>query len=210
MGSMRLGVATFALVIVMSVPSRISGQTIWDPRDSITYVDSTTAAVITLARARHYYRDSIIRNYRAITRTRIDAGLGRGRYAFIPPFIAMETVAEVAWQFPGELRVRLLGQRDTSSIGGTEIEGYFDRPWFVPRSVGDSIQLLEGDFPENPALHPLAEGAAAFYRYRIMDSLTITIPGRQVRAIGVRVEAYGVTEDRYGMGRLALLGALLG
>lgn len=166
-----------------------NSQEIWSPSDSSVYSDSATAATVILARARHYHRDSIIKNYSAIATTRADAGIGKRRFGLIPPMLATETVSRVSWQYPNDLRLEILGARDTSALAGVdEITMDFDRPWFVPRSVGDSIGLLEGGFPENSALHPLAEGAGEFYHYAIVDSVTISIPGLTVRAINVRVE----------------------
>ena len=96
--------------------------------------------------------------------------------------MASEIVSRVDWQYPNDLRLEIIGARDTSALAGVDdITLDFDRPWFVPRSVGDSISLLEGGFPENSALHPLAEGGEEFYHYAIVDSLTMTIPGLIVR-----------------------------
>jgi hypothetical protein len=61
-------------------------------------------------------------------------------------------------------------------------------PWFVPRFLGDSIRLLsEQGFPERAAIHPLAAGADAYYRFAIVDSVQLALPGRTVRAVGLRV-----------------------
>ena len=89
-----------AFVLVYGRP--VSAQSIWAPADTVNYSDSTTAATIILARARHYHRDSIIRNYSAIATTRLDAGIGRRRFGFIPPFMASEIVSRVDWQYPND------------------------------------------------------------------------------------------------------------
>jgi hypothetical protein len=65
-------------------------------------------------------------------------------------------------------------------------EVWFDRPWFIPRSLGDSIRLM--GVPDHAALHPLAAGATEHYRYAITDSVRISVPGRTVLAAKVAVE----------------------
>ena len=183
----RIVFLTSLCIVFLAVP--LLAQYTWSPADTVNYSDSTTAATVILARARHYHRDSIIRNYSAVVTTRLDAGIGRRTFGFIQPFVAAETVSRVSWQYPDQLRVEIIGQRGTSALSGVDdITMGFDRPWFVARSIGDSISLLEGGFPENSALHPLAEGAEEFYRYSIVDSVTISIPGLTIRAIDIRIE----------------------
>jgi len=62
---------------------------------------------------------------------------------------------------------------------------FADRPWFIPRALGDSIRML--GVPETAALHPLAIGGEAFYDYAIVDSVSMFLPGRTIHAIAVRV-----------------------
>ena len=156
--------------------------------DTTTFSDSATEALIVQARRRHAYQDSLVRDYSAMVRTRIDVGFGRSRFARVLPILAHETAARISWSLPNDLKVDVLGQRAASALPSADIEAEFDRPWFIPRSLGDSIRMVDDELPTTAALHPLAPGAEAFYRYAITDSLTITVPGRTVRAVGVRVE----------------------
>src|SRR5712692_622863 len=136
-------------------------------RDSTTYADQATARLIAVARRRHSEQDTLVRDYQALVRTRVDAGVGRSRFARILPIVAVETAARVTWARPNDLIIRVLGTRSASSLGGVNAEGTFNRPWFAPRGLGDSIRFVENDLPNNAALHPLAPGAEAFYRYAI-------------------------------------------
>ena len=156
--------------------------------DTTTFADAATEALIVQARHRHAYQDSLVRDYSATVRTRIDVGFGRSRFARVSPILAHETAARISWSLPDDLKVDVLGQRAASALPNADIEAEFDRPWFIPRSLGDSIRMVDDELPTTAALHPLAPGAEAFYRYAIIDSLTITVPGRTVRAVGVRVE----------------------
>ena len=156
--------------------------------DTATFADSATEAFIVQAQGRHAYLDSLIRDYSATVLTRIDVGFGRSRFARVPPIMAHETAANITWSLPNNLKVDVLGERAASPFPNADIEAEFDRPWFIPRSLGDSIRMVDDEIPTTAALHPLAPGAEQFYRYAITDSLTMVLPGRTVHAVGVRVE----------------------
>jgi hypothetical protein len=160
------------------------------------YADSATAALVALARARHLRQDSLVRDYQALVTTRFDASAGASRFARMSPLLAHETVARASWRHPNDLKVEILGTRTKSQlerflprdaeVRDSEVEVSFaNRPWFVPRALGDSIRLL--GVPETAALHPLAPGAESFYDYAIVDSVSMLLPGRTVRAIAIRV-----------------------
>lgn len=157
-------------------------------QDTSTYKDGSTARLIAEARARHRFQDTLVHDYSAMIRTRVDAGLGRSRFARILPFIAMETAAAITWARPNDLKIKVLGARSASTIRGAKVEGTFSDPWFVPRGLGDSIRFIDQEITENPALHPLAPGGPDYYRYAIFDSVSLELPGHRVSAIGVRVE----------------------
>jgi hypothetical protein len=160
------------------------------------YADSATAALVALARARHLRQDSLVRDYRALITTRFDASAGASRFARLAPLLAHETVARASWRHPNDLKVEVLGARTKSQlerylprdadVRDRDVHVSFgDRPWFVPRALGDSIRLL--GVPETAALHPLAPGAEAIYDYAIVDSVSMFLPGRTIRAIAIRV-----------------------
>ncbi len=151
------------------------------------YRDSATAALIGRARERHRQLDAAVQNYQATIRTRIDANAGRGSFARLIPLAAIEQESELSWQAPNDVRVVAVGQRTRTAFAGAQIDASWTRPWFIPRFLGDSIRLLGQDFPNRAAVHPLAGGADAYYTYAIEDSLELALPGRTVRAIGVRV-----------------------
>jgi hypothetical protein len=152
------------------------------------YADSATATLIARARERHRQQDAAVHDYRATLLSRLDANLGRGGFARILPIAVLEQESQLQWQAPNDLKVVTLGERSRTAFRGANIEAGWRRPWFVPRFLGDSIRLLsDGDFPERAAIHPLAPGADAYYRYAIIDSVQLALPGRTVRAIGVRI-----------------------
>lgn len=154
---------------------------------SAPHSDSATAALVARARERHRQLDAAVQAYRATIRTRIDVSVGRGSFARVIPLAAVEQESELAWQAPNDVRVVTLGQRTRTALPNADIQANWTKPWFIPRFLGDSIRLLDEDFPNRAAIHPLAAGAEAYYRYSIEDSVELSLPGRTVRAIGVRV-----------------------
>lgn len=152
------------------------------------YADSATAALIARARARHRQQDAAVHDYQAMLRTRVDAELGRGAFARFLPLAVEEQESRLSWRAPNDVKVVTVGRRYRTVFRNTDINSSWTRPWFVPRFLGDSIRLLSSDgFPARAAVHPLSAGGAAYYRYAIDDSMQLVLPGRTVRAIGVRV-----------------------
>jgi hypothetical protein len=170
--------------------------------DTATFRDPATAELYARAQVRHIRQDALVQNYHATVRTRLEASAGRSRFARQTTLLAHESVAEISWQRPNDLQVRVLGARAVAPViriirglgGDVEDDAerelrrqmVMDRPWFIPRALGDSIRLM--GVPEHAALHPLADGALDFYRFAITDSVRIMVPDRTVRAYKMRVE----------------------
>ena len=152
------------------------------------YADSATASLIARARERHRQQDAAVHDYRATLLSRLDANVGRGGFARLLPIAVEEEQSELQWQAPNDLKVVTLGQRSRTAFRGMTMDAGWTRPWFVPRFLGDSIRLIsDRGFPDRAAIHPLAAGADAYYRYAIADSVQLALPGRTVRALEVRI-----------------------
>ena len=170
-----------------------------------TFSDARTAELYARARVRHIRQDSLVKDYSALVETRVDAAGGRSRFARLTTLMVRETVARITWRAPNDLKVDALGARAVAPIfrivagmgGGAAEEmeegerefaedAMFDRPWFIPRALGDSVRLM--GLPDRAALHPLATRATDHYRFEITDSVQISVPGRNVRAVKMRVE----------------------
>ena len=153
-----------------------------------TYATPATRELVVRAAARHQAQDSAVTDYRARIRYRLSIALGRRRWARSPVAAVEEQEALVAWQLPNDLRVDVIGRRYRSRLPELNASSVFDRPWFVPRSVGDSVRIFSNDFPATGALHPLARGAEASYHYDLLDSLSVSVPGSgQIRLYSVQV-----------------------
>ncbi|HEU4829529.1 MAG TPA: ShlB/FhaC/HecB family hemolysin secretion/activation protein [Gemmatimonadales bacterium] len=159
------------------------------PQDTLrTYATPATRELVVRAAARHQAQDSAVTDYRARIRYRLSISLGRRRWARSPVAAVEEQEALVAWQLPNDLRVDVIGRRYRSRYPELNASSVFDRPWFVPRSVGDSVRIFSNDFPATGALHPLARGAESAYHYDLLDSLSVSVPGSgQIRLYSVQV-----------------------
>jgi hypothetical protein len=174
----RGGVAALGLLLAASAPAATA-------QSPTPYANRATETLVAAARARHLHQDSLVRAYQATVTTRIDVSAGRSRFARQFPLIAHETQGRLTWRRPNDLRLDVRGSRSAAALRDVQVQMGYDRPWFVPRALGDSIRLM--GVPETAALHPLAPGADRFYRYSIVDSVVLHLPGRTVRAIGIDV-----------------------
>ena len=77
------------------------------------------------------------------------------------------------WSAPNDLRVEILGRRAAARSRDIRLTSSFDRPWFVPRALGDSIRVFGNEIPPQAAVHPLARDGAEWYSYRLSDSVLI-------------------------------------
>ena len=169
--------------------------------DSATFQDAATAELYVLARQRHIHQDTLVRDYQASVHTRLEASVGKSRFARQTTLMAHETMARITWKMPNDLKIQVVGTRaKVPLIGmlsgladvGDEVERelrnelVMDRPWFIPRAFGDSIRVM--GVPEHAALHPLAAGATDYYRFAIVDSVEVRVPGLTVRAKAMSIE----------------------
>ena len=149
------------------------------PQDTLrtTYGNPATRALVVRAAERHAARDSAVADYRAKIRYRLTVALGKRRWGRPATAAVEEQDATVAWQRPNDLRVDVIGRRFRSRSERLQLSSTFDRPWFVPRGLGDSIRIFSDDFPATGALHPLGAGAARAYHYDLVDSVALQVPG---------------------------------
>ncbi len=193
---MPVGLQFLFIAALAGVPQQV---------DTTVFEDPSTALLFAHARVRHIRQDSLVRDYRARVHTRIEANAGRSRFGRLTSLFVHETDATVEWQVPNDLRIEVLGARTALPVlrmigrfsrklegeldheaDGLGSNALLDRPWFIPRALGDSIRLL--GVPSTAALHPLAPGAERVYRYAIRDTLTLQLTTRTVRAVRMRVE----------------------
>lgn len=140
------------------------------------------------AMARRSESDAAVTDYRALIRYRLAVGIGRRVWSEVPATAVEEQVARVQWQRPNDLRIDVEGRRFRSRSSVLQLSSVWDRPWFVPRGVDDSVRIFSNEFPATGALHPLARTGPEFYRYALTGGLTVTpASGRALRLLRVQV-----------------------
>ncbi len=138
--------------------------------------------------ARRRAGDSAVTDYHARIHYRLSVGLGRRRWARVPTSAVEEQVADVQWQRPNDLRVDVVGRRSRSLSESMALSSVWDRPWFVPRAVDDSVRIFSDRFPATGALHPLAASGPEWYRYNLVGGLSVTpASGATLRLLRVDV-----------------------
>ncbi len=158
------------------------------PADTAIFADAATRAIVERGIARHGSDDQAVHDYTARFRYRLAFGLGRRRWAEVPNASVEEQEGRVQWALPNDLRVEIAGRRAVSRTRDLRISSTFDRPWFIPRSLGDSIRVFGNDVPPRAAIHPLADDGPSWYHYRLSDSVQLTTPeGRRLKLLGVEV-----------------------
>jgi hypothetical protein len=161
MGAIHLA----ALVLALQTPS---------PDTTSPYRSPEVQHLVERAMARRRQGDSAVTDYRARIRYRLTVGMGRRRWAEVPTAAVEEQVAQVQWQRPNDLRVDVIGRRFRTRSESLRLSSVWDRPWFVPRGVDDSVRVFSKEFPAEGALHPLASAGPEWYRYTLATSLAVS------------------------------------
>lgn len=151
------------------------------PPDTATFADRATQELVARAAARHREQDSTVQSYTAKIRYRVSFSFARRKWGDPLPVAVEEQEATIAWQLPNDLRVNLLGRRSASQLQGVDLSSTFSHPWFVPRTLGDSLRIFgASQTPDRAAPHPLAPGAEQYYRYAAGDSIVMATAGRRI------------------------------
>jgi hypothetical protein len=167
MGANQLVVLLLAAVAQTSTPDTTSSP----------YSSPAVQQLVERAMVRRRAGDSAVADYRARIHYRLTVAFGRRRWARVPTAAVEEQVADVQWQRPNDLRVDVVGRRSRSRSETLQLSSVWDRPWFVPRSVDDSLRIFSDEFPATGALHPLAPTGPEWYRYTLASELSVASGG---------------------------------
>src|SRR6185295_9908566 len=186
--------ANFLIPLLSAVVLQSSAQ------DSTpAYSSPAVRDLIERAMRQRHAGDSAVADYRATVRYRLGVSVGRRRWARVPLSAVEEQIAQVQWQRPNDLRVDVIGRRSRSRSGAIQLSSVFDRPWFLPRGVDDSVRIFSNEFPATGALHPLAATGPEWYRYSLTSGLTVTT----ARGGSLRLLEVDVTPRRKGPALIA-------
>ena len=160
------------------------------------FKDASARSILLLAREARMHQDSALQGYDATTYQRISAGfgfskLGRDRLAF-----RTESATRVQWRRGVGAYVDITGSRTVIPIAGksahVSLDGDISPIPYYPGSetlwIGANAARATVD--ENDGIiHPLADGAEAYYTYQSGDSVSFRMPGGrtiQLRELKVR------------------------
>ena len=160
------------------------------------YRDATARTLIARARTARMEQDSTLRSYDAKSLQRISAGMslretGRGRLLY-----RSESAARIRWDRTKGAWIDLTGARNVMPmLKGTEAEVELNDempatemvslPYFPGRETlwlpvfGENGHLASAEVDDRAIVHPIAEGAEAYYTYRTGDSIAIRLAEAQ-------------------------------
>jgi hypothetical protein len=156
-----------------------------DALKASAFKDSGARALLERARAARMQQDSLLTSYDATTYQRISVGIGVKAFGRTRVLFRHENATHVQWQRGRGAWVELKGLRTAlpmSDEGEREANaGMMDAaalPWFPGREdlwVGGG-GLAKAQVDERELVHPIAEGAEAYYTYQSGDSVIMTLP----------------------------------
>ena len=161
------------------------------------YRDATAREIVTRARAARLVHDSSLTAYDARTLQRISAGLGLRATGRVRLAFRTESATRVRWHRETGAWIDVQGTRTAIPMafpGARAMAGMFEMspvPYFPGREgllrfTGmERVTDQEGLF-----IHPLADGAEAYYRYDTGDTISYSLPdGRTIRIVEINVVA---------------------
>ena len=159
------------------------------------YRDASARSILLLARDARMRQDSALVAYDATTYQRVSAGLGFSKFGRDRLAFRSEGATHVRWRRGIGAYVDVTGSRTVVPIAGksahVDIEGSLSPIPYYPGSetlwIGASAARQAVDENEG-IVHPLADGAEAYYTYESGDSATFRLPdGRAIRLRELRI-----------------------
>ncbi len=156
------------------------------------FKDQTARTTLLRARAARLTQDSALTGYDAMSYERISAGMGFGRIGRDRLIFRHESAARIRWQQGVGIWVDLKGVRTAIPMLSAADQRDEERgnmndpdmtaaipyyPGYEPLWVGDNVARAQVD--ESELVHPIADGAEAYYTYETGDSIRFTLPDKR-------------------------------
>ena len=158
-----------------------------DSASASAFSDPEAKRILLRAREARVRQDSALTAYKATATQRISMGLGAKRLGLEKLLFRGDNVAEISWRRDVGVRVRPIGSRMTVPMGGNangDFSGAISIPYFPGRESlwfpSSNFGVVKSDIDEREVIHPLANGAEAYYKYATGDSVDITLDGGRV------------------------------
>ncbi|HZD04596.1 MAG TPA: hypothetical protein VE173_06755, partial [Longimicrobiales bacterium] len=183
-------------------PSRPAGEAGPPPAfaDTAIFADAATRDQVLRARARRAGAGSVLASFEALAKDRWSAYLDLPLRRVLA--YRRETAARLVWRRDGPGTVEVLGSRRFQpTLGGPEVASVTD-------AAGESLDVVfdpgrseafVGLGSYRFGIHPLQPGGEAMYRFRLGDTVRLTLPGgRSVVLVEVRVAPRSVEAPLWG------------
>jgi hypothetical protein len=163
------------------------------------FKDPQAKTLLTMARAARLGQDSALMGYDATSYERMSVGMGFKRIGRDRLFMRSERAARVVWSRGNPAYVEIVGQREVMPMlegagdGDMNMDESVALPYFPGREglwIGSGI--AKKDIADEDIIHPLANGAEAYYTYATGDSVSFQLPGGkriQLRELLIRPRA---------------------
>lgn len=168
------------------------------------FKDSAARTLLLRARAARLTQDSALASYDATAYQRISAGLGFKAFGRDRLAMRAEESSHVQWERGRGALVDVTGARSVIPIAGMTKSGANGRggsgvnisdmspiPYYPGRDdlwIGGGLAQAQVD--ETQFVHPIAEGAEAYYTYQTGDSVIMTLPdGKKLTLRELKIEA---------------------
>ncbi len=152
------------------------------------------------ARVARLKQDSALASYDATTYQRVSAGLGFKAFGRERLAMRAEEASRVQWERGRGALVEVKGSRVVVPIAGkagskdgegVNVQGMSPIPYYPGRNdlwIGGGLAQAEVD--EAQFVHPIAEGAEAYYTYQTGDSVIMTLPdNKRITLRELKIEA---------------------
>lgn len=176
-----------ALARRQTAPDSVTRRLRADSARASAFSDPEAERILAKAREARVRQDSALRAYKATATQRISLGMGAKRLGLEKLLFRGENVAEISWRRDVGVRVRPVGSRVTvpmASRSSGDFSGAISIPYFPGRETlwfpSSNFGVVKSDIDEREVIHPLANGAEAFYTYATGDSVNITLDGGRV------------------------------
>lgn len=168
------------------------------------FKDPAARTLLLRARAARMTQDSALASYDATTYQRISAGLGFKVFGRDRLAMRAEESSHVQWERGRGALIDVTGSRSVVPIAGLtkstansrggsgmDISGMSPIPYYPGRDdlwIGGGLAQAQVD--ETQFVHPIAEGAEAYYTYQTGDSVIMTLPdGKKLTLRELKIEA---------------------
>ncbi len=167
------------------------------------FKDAAAKSLLLRARVARLKQDSALASYDATTYQRVSVGLGFKAFGRDRLAMRAEEASRVQWEKGFGALVDVKGSRAVVPIAGlnndankgagngVNIQGMSPIPYYPGRNdlwIGGGLAQSEVD--ETQFVHPIAEGAEAYYTYQTGDSVIMTLPDeKRITLRELKIEA---------------------